>query len=559
MKKRIKIVAVLLCRISDEHQKDGFSLDSQEKHGQNYCRKRQIQIKQIFSFIETASKHQNRKKFNEAMKYVKELIKQGYKVIIVVEKPDRLTRNFQSVQELRKLIAIGKIEIHFFKDRRILNQNSSPEDFFNDNIQIAVSEYYAMNLARETKKGMIEKASQGHFPSRAPIGYKNIREASSGTKGRGVATIIPDPATKELVKRIFELRAEYKMSYQNISTKVREESLTPPNKKISKSTVEDILKNKFYGGTFIWDGIEYQGKHELYIPRKHFEAVQALDYKNTYTREHPGLFSGFLKCSHDKCNCHILYDPKKKKKSNGDIIVHHYYHCSDGRRVHKDEGQSQRNVSEERIMELLSQAVHEIHISPELAKRVSETLKKDHENATESHRYRIEGYRTAMAQAAQEEDKAYELLSSGIIDEERYKKEVKKARAKKQEYEKLIEDGKTHLSEKFYKTSDRILELSKQALALWKEQSDEEKLFFLKTLLSNQKLNVCVESVNDVNIDYELKKPFKELAEIKKAASESGFLIDFKRWCPEADSNHRHKDFQSFALPTELSGHLSFF
>jgi len=26
-------------------------------------------------------------------------------------------------------------------------------------------------------------------------------------------------------------------------------------------------------------------------------------------------------------------------------------------------------------------------------------------------------------------------------------------------------------------------------------------------------------------------------------------------WCPEADLNHRHADFQSAALPTELSGH----
>ena len=25
-------------------------------------------------------------------------------------------------------------------------------------------------------------------------------------------------------------------------------------------------------------------------------------------------------------------------------------------------------------------------------------------------------------------------------------------------------------------------------------------------------------------------------------------------WCPEAESNHRHGDFQSPALPTELSG-----
>ena len=29
------------------------------------------------------------------------------------------------------------------------------------------------------------------------------------------------------------------------------------------------------------------------------------------------------------------------------------------------------------------------------------------------------------------------------------------------------------------------------------------------------------------------------------------------KWCPEAESNHRHGDFQSPALPTELSGHLA--
>ena len=29
-------------------------------------------------------------------------------------------------------------------------------------------------------------------------------------------------------------------------------------------------------------------------------------------------------------------------------------------------------------------------------------------------------------------------------------------------------------------------------------------------------------------------------------------------WCPKVESNHRHKDFQSFALPTELSGHILF-
>ena len=28
------------------------------------------------------------------------------------------------------------------------------------------------------------------------------------------------------------------------------------------------------------------------------------------------------------------------------------------------------------------------------------------------------------------------------------------------------------------------------------------------------------------------------------------------RWCPDAESNHGHGDFQSPALPTELSGRI---
>ena len=35
------------------------------------------------------------------------------------------------------------------------------------------------------------------------------------------------------------------------------------------------------------------------------------------------------------------------------------------------------------------------------------------------------------------------------------------------------------------------------------------------------------------------------------------FLLFREFWCPGAESNHRHEDFQSSALPTELSGQRS--
>ena len=39
-------------------------------------------------------------------------------------------------------------------------------------------------------------------------------------------------------------------------------------------------------------------------------------------------------------------------------------------------------------------------------------------------------------------------------------------------------------------------------------------------------------------------------------ASHNVLNTTMKKWCPRADSNHRHSDFQSLALPTELLGHL---
>ena len=39
------------------------------------------------------------------------------------------------------------------------------------------------------------------------------------------------------------------------------------------------------------------------------------------------------------------------------------------------------------------------------------------------------------------------------------------------------------------------------------------------------------------------------------ALQESIFKLNELRWCPETELNRRHADFQSAALPTELSGH----
>jgi site-specific DNA recombinase len=414
-----------------------------------------------------------------------------------------------------------------------------------------------MNLSRESKKGMIEKASQGWFPSKAPYGYINQREVSKSGNGRGRSTVIPDTnhLMIKLVQRIYELRAVENMSYQNILKKVREESLIPTGKTLSKTGIEGILNNKFYGGSFDWQGREYKGKHELIIQKDHFRAVNSKD-KKLYTRMPTGLLSGFITCSNAECGCHILYDPKVKKlRSTGEEKTYHYYHCSDGKRVHKENNQKQKNISESKLLDKFKVPVSEIAISEELAKAISKALKKAHEKTLQAHKRNMDGYRVALKETEYEEDKAYDLLTNGTVDQDTYKRQIKIIRDKKSRYIDLLEEGQNFITTKFYETSDRILELANNAESLWNKGTNEEKLNFLKEILSNQKLNSSVETLDQVTIEYDLRKPFKELVKIKKAIPKDGFLTSKQKWCPDADSNHGHRDFQSLALPTELSGH----
>ena len=53
-------------------------------------------------------------------------------------------------------------------------------------------------------------------------------------------------------------------------------------------------------------------------------------------------------------------------------------------------------------------------------------------------------------------------------------------------------------------------------------------------ILSNQKLNTWVENSKDISIKYELKKPFKELAKIKRPPKKEAFYRLQKNAAPKS-------------------------
>ena len=90
--------------------------------------------------------------------------------IILVEKTDRLYRNLKDWVTLDEL----DLEIHFVKENVVLSPNSRSSEKFMHGIKVLMAKNYIDNLSEETRKGMLEKAEQGIWPSYAPLGYRNV-------------------------------------------------------------------------------------------------------------------------------------------------------------------------------------------------------------------------------------------------------------------------------------------------------------------------------------------------------------------------------------------------
>ena len=66
-----------------------------------------------------------------------------------------------------------EIEIHLPKEGQVISKDSKSQAKLVHGIQLVIARNYIENLREEVRKGMREKAEQGIYPSRPPLGYCN--------------------------------------------------------------------------------------------------------------------------------------------------------------------------------------------------------------------------------------------------------------------------------------------------------------------------------------------------------------------------------------------------
>ena len=206
--------AVIYARVSSkEQEKEGFSIPAQLKLLKEYAAANGFAVAQEYIDVETA-KQTGRAAFGEMVAYLKA---HPSVRVMLVEKTDRLYRNLKDWVTVDEL----DVEMHFPKEGVVLSRESRSSEKFMHGIKVLMAKNYIDNLSEEARKGMQEKAEQGIWPTKTPLGYRNI----TGPDGKKIIAI-RSGACRRSWRRLFEWYARGDISLKEAARKAHAAGLT---------------------------------------------------------------------------------------------------------------------------------------------------------------------------------------------------------------------------------------------------------------------------------------------------------------------------------------------
>ena len=287
----------LYARVSSKEQEtEGYSIPAQVKYLREFAVKQGFTI--AHEYIETESaKDEGRPEFTAMCESLKTSDVAG----ILVEKIDRLSRNFADYVTVDALVRKQNKVIHFVRSNMVYDKDTPPALLMAQDMNLVFARFYVMDLSLNVTKGMRHKASTGVYPSRPPMGYLN--------RDKG---IVVDEDRAPLVKRLFVEYANTDWSLEKLRHKAHSWGLrNGAGKPLHKTSVIGTLRNPFYYGIFHWNGNEIQGTHETLIDKDLFDRVQdKMDGRMRPVRtKHSFPLRGLLMCG--ECGSPITAETHK--------------------------------------------------------------------------------------------------------------------------------------------------------------------------------------------------------------------------------------------------------
>jgi site-specific DNA recombinase len=458
--------AVIYARVSSkEQEREGFSIPAQLELLREYAKRNGLEIAQEYSEAETA-KTAGRERFGEMLALLRS--RTGPKILLV-EKTDRLYRNWKDYVAVEDLMQDHGVRIHLVKEGELLSRDAQSHVKFIHGIKALMAKNYIDNLSEETRKGMLQKAKEGGWPTAPPYGYRM-------ENGR----LVPDEDQAVFVRTAFQRYATGAYSIRALSKLLKSEGLRflPSLPTVPKSNLERMLKRRVYIGDVEFKGEIYPGKHPPLVSMDTWIMAQKAlkkDNKPMKQAKHVFRYRGIFTCW--ECGSLLTGDAKKGGRYT-------YYRCTNST---NQGGCGQKHVSESVIDEAVAGVFARLQVPPDFRESIAQAVRelddlKQADEDEESNRLKrsLDSLRRRLRTA-------YDDKLKGTIDEDMWQQVSRDYKDQILEIEERITQvAQADLN--YYELANMLLELPEKLNTSWLQATDEEKAVLMKLIYSNCKL-----------------------------------------------------------------------
>ena len=235
---------------------------------------------------------------------------------ILVHKLDRFSRNREESILFKSLLRRHGVTVKSITEHY---DPETPQGFLYEGMIEVINQFYSMNLASETMKGMRENAERGyHNGGQSPYGYRSAQVTDAD--GRTHSTLVLGPAHEvETVREMFRLAVDDARGAKSICQILNRRGIPGPRSpQWSQSSVGAVLNNQTYVGDTVWnqrstktgrrkaegEWITTERTHAPIIDRERFARRKTLAAQRTFNlRSSPRravtyLLARMIRCDH---------------------------------------------------------------------------------------------------------------------------------------------------------------------------------------------------------------------------------------------------------------------
>jgi len=328
-------ICAIYCRFSSKAQEKGFSIEAQKSACLEYAKKQNFKVYRIFEDRAMSGTTDERDAFQQMISLATDTPPPF--TAILVHNLNRFARNRYDSIKYKYLLRKNNVKV-ISVSQPFLGSND-PTEVLLESMLEGMDEFYSLNLARESIKGMVENVKAGFWNGGfAPYGFR-IKKVTFKDRERSKLEI--EPKESKIVKYIYARYASGNIGMSALTSELNRKRMKPrTGDYFTKNHIANILTNEKYVGDSIFgkelntgnrpfkplpEPILVKNSHPAIITREQAEKVQKVlkrhNPENNPPRIHNDsyLLSSLIICG--KCGGRYVGASAKGGKF-------HYYMCN---------------------------------------------------------------------------------------------------------------------------------------------------------------------------------------------------------------------------------------